>query len=158
MTICRRQPAGITLRLDDLTAYVIYLHHKLSTREYTMPMPLWWGHINKRVFNPREIRKGKRPTLTHIGRSSGKSYVTPLDAHPVDGGYMFILVYGSKSDWVQNIMKAGTATLQRDGAEIELASPTIVSKEVAEAALPDGTKIPSGLINVDEFLRMDIAV
>lgn len=122
-----------------------------------MPMPLWWGHINKRVFNPREIRKGKRPTLTHVGRSSGKTYVTPLDAHPIAGGYMFILVYGSKSDWVRNIMQAGTATLTRDGAQIELTTPRVVSRNVAEAELAEGTKIPSGLINVDEFLQMDIA-
>lgn len=24
-----------------------------------MPMPLWWGQINKRVFNPRGLRNGK---------------------------------------------------------------------------------------------------
>ena len=122
-----------------------------------MPMPLWWGQVNKRVFNPRELRKGDRPTLTHVGRSSGKTYVTPLDAHPVDGGYMFMLVYGSRSDWVQNIMAAGTATLLRDGEQIELVSPRVVSRAVAEAELPEGTDIPSGLIKVNEFLQMDVA-
>ena len=23
-----------------------------------MPMPLWFGHVNKRVFNKRELNKG----------------------------------------------------------------------------------------------------
>ncbi|MFB9301312.1 hypothetical protein [Kibdelosporangium philippinense] len=55
--------------------------------------------MNKRVFNPGAIARGKRPVLTHIGRTSGTTYRTPLDAHPVDGGYLFILVYGSRSDW-----------------------------------------------------------
>ncbi|MCD2106479.1 hypothetical protein O4214_16775 [Rhodococcus erythropolis] len=56
-----------------------------------MPMPRWWGHVNKRVFNPRAISSGKRPVLTHVGRTSGTTYRTPLDAYPVDGGYVFIL-------------------------------------------------------------------
>lgn len=64
-----------------------------------MPMPKWLTHVNKRVFNPGAIARGKRPVLTHIGRTSGTTYRTPLDAHPVDGGYLFILVYGSRSDW-----------------------------------------------------------
>ncbi len=82
-----------------------------------MPMPLWFGQINKRVFNKMELKRGVRPVLTHVGRSSGKVYRTPLDAHPVDGGYLFILVYGSGSDWVQNALAAGTGCcgLHADG-------------------------------------------
>jgi hypothetical protein len=83
--------------------------------------------------------------------------VTPLDAHPVDGGYIFILVYGSKSDWVQNIMASGSATLARNGEIIELANPRVISNDVAVPQLPEGTKVPGGLIAVNEFLQMDIA-
>ncbi len=122
-----------------------------------MPMPLWWGHVNKRVFNPMEIKRGKRPTLTHVGRSSGRTYVTPLDAHPVDGGYLFILVYGSKSDWVQNILAAGLATLSRDGKSFELSNPRVISGDVAWPLLGEDVKPPSGFLKVNEFLQMDVA-
>ena len=44
-----------------------------------MPLPRWLAHINKRVFNPMEVRRGARPVLIHTGRSSGKTYRTPLD-------------------------------------------------------------------------------
>src|SRR3546814_20160772 len=63
-----------------------------------MPMPRWWGHVNKRVFNPRAISSGKWPVLTHVGRTSGTTYRTPLDAYPVKGGYVFILVYGRSEE------------------------------------------------------------
>ncbi len=66
-----------------------------------MPMPMWVAEINKRVFNPMERRRGVRPVLSHVGRVTGRIHHTPLDAHPVDGGYVFILVYGSRSDWVR---------------------------------------------------------
>ncbi|GAB1511362.1 PNPOx family protein [Actinophytocola sp. KF-1] len=46
---------------------------------------------------------GKRPVLTHVGRRSGRTYRTPLDAHPVEGGYVFVLVYGPGSDWARNV-------------------------------------------------------
>jgi len=122
-----------------------------------MPMPLWFGHINKRIFNKLELRKGKRPVLAHVGRSSGKTYRTPLDAHPVADGYMFILVYGSGSDWVQNILAAGSAILEIDGKRIDLEAPRIVGPEVAIDALPEGTRRPPKFMNVTEFLQMDLS-
>jgi deazaflavin-dependent oxidoreductase (nitroreductase family) len=122
-----------------------------------MPMPRWWGQINKRVFNPRELERGVRPVLTHVGRTSGETYRTPLDAHPVDGGYLFILVYGSKSDWVRNVLAAGHARLTIDGEEIDLATPRLVDEGEARQALPDTVKRPPRLLRITEYLRMDFA-
>lgn len=121
-----------------------------------MPMPKWWGHVNKRVFNPRAVAGGKWPVLTHVGRTSGATFHTPLDAHPVDGGYLFILVYGSRSDWVQNILKAGSARLRVDGQEFELAAPRIVGPDEAFQALSDAVARPPKVLRIREFLRMDL--
>ena len=71
-----------------------------------MPMPLWWGQINKRVFNPRSARNGKWQVIRHVGRVSGQTYRTPLEAHRVDDGFIIMLVYGSRCDWVQNVLAA----------------------------------------------------
>jgi deazaflavin-dependent oxidoreductase (nitroreductase family) len=92
-----------------------------------VPMPRWWTRINKRVFNPMELRRGVRPVLTHVGRSSGTTYRTPLDAHPVEGGYVFVLVYGSRSDWVRNTLAAGHARLTVDGQDVELTAPRVIA-------------------------------
>jgi deazaflavin-dependent oxidoreductase (nitroreductase family) len=121
-----------------------------------MPMPRWWGQINKRVFNPLEIRRGARPVLTHVGRTSGTTYRTPLDAHPVDDGYMFVLVYGPESDWVRNVLAAGRARLEVDGDEVELTSPRIVGEDEAWAALPAEVKRPPRFLRITDFLRMDL--
>ncbi len=121
-----------------------------------MPVPKWVAQVNKRVFNPMDLKRGKRPVLTHVGRSSGKTYRTPLDAHPVDNGYIFILMYGSDSDWVKNVLAAGTASLKIDSDEFELASPRLVTKDVAWQQLPEATKAPPGFLRVTEFLQMDI--
>jgi deazaflavin-dependent oxidoreductase (nitroreductase family) len=120
-----------------------------------MPMPLWWGHINKRLFNPRAVAGGKWPVLTHVGRGSGTTYRTPLDAHPVDGGYLFVLVYGSRSDWVRNVLAAGTARLRVDGSEVALTAPRLVDRDEAFRALPAEVRRPPRLLRITEFLRMD---
>lgn len=122
-----------------------------------MPMPKWWGHVNKRVFNPRAIAGGKWPVLTHVGRTSGTTYRTPLDAHPVDGGYLFVLVYGSGADWVQNILKAGSARLRINGKELRLAAPRLIGETEAFDALPPEVTRPPKLLRITEFLRMDLA-
>ncbi len=122
-----------------------------------MPVPMWVAEVNKRVFNPMEKRKGKRPVITHTGRSSGKTYQTPLDAHRVEGGFIFILMYGSKSDWVQNVLTAGAASVTKDGESFELTSPRVISKDEAWHQLPDTVKAPPGFLNVTEYLQMDLA-
>jgi deazaflavin-dependent oxidoreductase (nitroreductase family) len=121
-----------------------------------MPMPRWWGHINKRVFNPRVIAAGKWPVLTHVGRSSGQTYRTPLDAHPVEGGYLFVLVYGSRTDWVRNVLAAGSASLRVDGREVALVAPRLVGRDEAEQALPADVSRPPRVLRISEFLRMDL--
>jgi deazaflavin-dependent oxidoreductase (nitroreductase family) len=122
-----------------------------------MPMPRWWTHINKRVFNPLELRRGVRPVLTHVGRSSGTTYRTPLDAHRVANGFVFILVYGSRSDWVRNTLAAGHARLTIDGQELELTAPRLVSGEEAWEAIGDSVRRPPGVLRITEYLRMDLA-
>lgn len=121
-----------------------------------MPMPRWWGQINKRVFNPRAVAGGRWPVLTHVGRTSGAVYQTPLDAYPGEGGYLFIPVYGPRSDWVRNVMATGTARLRVDGREVDLVAPRLIGREEAFRDLPSTARPPAAL-RITEFLRMDLA-
>lgn len=119
-----------------------------------MPMPLWWGQVNKRVFNPLSLRGDRYQVIRHVGRSSGRSYRTPLEAVPVADGYVITLVYGSRSDWVQNVLAAGAAELEVDGRVVGLADPELLTADEAFARLPPGTKRPPRLLRIDEFLAM----
>lgn len=121
-----------------------------------MPLPRWIARINRRVFNPREVARGERPVLVHVGRRSGAEYRTPLDAHAVEGGYLFFLMYGARSDWAQNVLAAGEARVVVDGREIELVDPRLIARAAARELLPDSVKLPPGVLRVNEFLRMDL--
>jgi deazaflavin-dependent oxidoreductase (nitroreductase family) len=121
-----------------------------------MPMPRWLAHINKRVFNPIEVRRGARPVLIHTGRSSGKTYRTPLDAHRLPDGYLFIPLYGPRTDWVKNVLAAQAARLCIDGHEIELQSPRLVKKKDIWPMVPKTTNSYPGITGESELLRMHI--
>jgi deazaflavin-dependent oxidoreductase (nitroreductase family) len=122
-----------------------------------MPLPRWLAHINKRVFNPVEVRRGARPVLIHTGRSSGKTYRTPLDAHRLPDGYLFIPLYGPRTDWVKNVLAAQAARLSIDGHEIELQSPRLVKKKDIWAMVPTTTKSYPGISGESELLRLTSA-
>ena len=122
-----------------------------------MPMPRWVAKVNKRVFNPMEIRRGTRPVLLHVGRSSGNHYETPLDAIPVEGGYLVMVVYGRRTDWLRNVLAAGGATLRIDGERIDLVNPRVIGADEADTLLPPSTSRPPGMLRITDYLRMDTA-
>lgn len=122
-----------------------------------MGMPKWWGHVNKRLFNPGALKSGRWDVLTHRGRRSGRAYRTPLGSYEVGGTYIFILVYGSGSDWVQNILADGRARLESRGQIIELTRPRLISESTAWQLLDGVAKPPPALLRVNEFLQMDVA-
>jgi deazaflavin-dependent oxidoreductase (nitroreductase family) len=121
-----------------------------------MPLPRWLAHVNKRVFNPWTMRRGNQPVLIHVGRSSGTTYHTPLDAHPLPDGYVFIPLYGPRTDWVKNVLANGAAHLVIGGREIELVAPRLVPKRDIWSLLPPTTKRPPGISDESKLLRMDI--
>lgn len=108
-------------------------------------MPRAVAKFNRRVTNPaaRSITPWLPGlcTLEHVGRKSGRRYRTPLLVFPTPDGFVFLIGYGPKSDWVKNVLAGGQAVLHRRGSGIALVNPRVVSKAEA-AAIVSG---PSGM-------------
>ena len=119
-----------------------------------MALPRWLAQINKRVFNPGQIQKGKYPVVTHVGRRSGKTYETPLDAFPTKTGFVLVARYGPESDWVRNILASGTADLRVDGQIHRLGAARLVDQTQALAELA-ATEAPAHFTKAQHFVLMD---
>ncbi len=119
-----------------------------------MPMPLWWGQVNKRVFNPSALKNGKWDIITHVGRVSGATYRTPLQAYAVPGGFVISVVYGPKTAWLQNVLTAGAATLEYQGKEVSVTNPRMIPTEEA-LALNSDVEAPPAMLKIGKFLRLD---
>lgn len=122
-----------------------------------MPMPRWLARFNRGTFNRLELKRGERPVLIHTGRRSGRTFHTPLDAHPVDGAFIFVVTYGLESDWVQNVLAAGTARLRVRDDEYALHHPQVLTGTEAAELLPASARRVTRLLRIDHVLWMDIA-
>jgi deazaflavin-dependent oxidoreductase (nitroreductase family) len=58
--------------------------------------------------------------LTHVGRKSGKVYRTPINVFPASNGFIIALTYRSQSEWVQNVLAAGSCELKTRGKKYQL--------------------------------------
>lgn len=120
-----------------------------------MPVPKWVAKVNKRYTNPKAIDGGKWPVLSHVGRKSGMTYRTPLEVYRIEGGFLFVLMYGSDADWVQNLLFAGKATLTIGDDVFDLVNPRLIPEAEAWFLVPPETKKPPSFLRVHEFLRAD---
>jgi deazaflavin-dependent oxidoreductase (nitroreductase family) len=87
--------------------------------------------VNRRVFNPRQMRTAGTPgayagVIRHVGRRSGKAYETPVVPLPTDDGFVILLPYGDRPDWVRNVLAAGRATIVHEGEEYAVVEPELL--------------------------------
>jgi hypothetical protein len=74
--------------------------------------------------------------LKHVGRSSGREYVTPLWAYPLGDGFVFALAHGPNVDWCRNILASGKGTLTWKEQEYALEKPELLPIALAWQAYP----------------------
>jgi deazaflavin-dependent oxidoreductase (nitroreductase family) len=90
--------------------------------------------------------------VKHVGRTSGRNYVTPVRAAPTDDGFAITLPYGATTDWLKNVLAAGAATIVCDGLETEVARPEVVDSSVARRYFLVKDQRTQRLFGVDEYL------
>lgn len=62
----------------------------------------------------------------HVGRRSGKPYVTPTGAAVVGDTIVIPLSFGNVSDWARNVRAAGQCVVQLGGKTYHAAQPEFV--------------------------------
>jgi deazaflavin-dependent oxidoreductase (nitroreductase family) len=72
--------------------------------------------------------------VVHRGRRSGRTYRTPVVAFRRDRELAVVILYGERSDWVQNAL-AGGAEIVRGGHTFALVQPRVVSLDEARPSL-----------------------
>jgi deazaflavin-dependent oxidoreductase (nitroreductase family) len=124
-----------------------------------MPAPRSLARFNKRFTNRLTSKvAGFLPgfaIVTHIGRNSGRSYRTPVNAFRTDDGYIIALTYGAQSDWVKNVLAARSCELQTRGRRVRLHDPHIVTDE-SRGWAPPPVRLILGLIDAPQYMRLSV--
>jgi deazaflavin-dependent oxidoreductase (nitroreductase family) len=93
--------------------------------------------------------------VNHVGRKSGRVYRTPVNAFRADNGYIIVLAYGPESDWVKNVLAAGSCELQTKGRQMHLSDPHIVTDE-SKGWAPLPVKLLLSLGNVPQYMKLSL--
>ena len=116
-----------------------------------------------RAMRPLAIKSAGGPgasasVVHHVGRTSGRSYATPVAAVPIDDGFVVALPYGLRADWVRNVLARGSATIDRDGATYGVDRPEVVPLSAVEQQFSLADQRAHRVFGVDQCLRVRRAV
>ena len=92
----------------------------------------------------------------HVGRRSGKHYVTPTSAHLSGEIVVIPLTFGNQSDWVRNVRAAGGCTVQLGGRRHAAARPqfldAVTARPLVRQAFNPVERLGFRLLGIKQFL------
>src|SRR5215469_4031915 len=85
-----------------------------------------------KILNPFMVRlAGRRffpmAQIHHVGRRSGKAYITPTSAHIRGDLLLIALTFGNQSDWSRNVRAAAGCTIRLGGRIYHATRPQLVT-------------------------------
>jgi len=91
-----------------------------------------------RAMRPLALRSaGKEGSNTsvvrHVGRRSGRTYETPVIAVQREDSFLIALPHGKRTDWLQNVLGKGSATIVTNGHAYEVDRPEVIPMAEATA-------------------------
>jgi deazaflavin-dependent oxidoreductase (nitroreductase family) len=116
--------------------------------------------LNRSLTNPRVMRTAgtdatQTSVIQHTGRTSGRVYETPVDTIPAKTGFLIALPYGTRADWVRNVLASGSATVVTRGERVDVDRPSIVATADVEGQIPAKTLRTLRLFGVNQCLRLE---
>jgi deazaflavin-dependent oxidoreductase (nitroreductase family) len=149
----------IVLAVVFLALSAIAIVYVLGIRSESSTVRNAARRVHHRVGNRVQMRSAGTPgtfasVIRHQGRRTGKTYETPVWAVPTEDGFVIAIVYGSRSDWLKNVMASGAAAIVHQGETYPVNQPEIIPMETARAYFPATLQRTRRLIRVDRCLRV----
>jgi deazaflavin-dependent oxidoreductase (nitroreductase family) len=115
--------------------------------------------FSRAVVNPRVMKTAGTPgayasVVHHVGRTTGRSYETPVAAEPTDDGFVIALPYGTMSNWVKNVVASGSATITDEGATYRVDRPQLLPLVEMIDHFPEKDRRGLARFRVDQCLRV----
>jgi deazaflavin-dependent oxidoreductase (nitroreductase family) len=95
------------------------------------PMTKVFNPLIRRIAGRRHFPMAAR--IHHVGRISGRPYVTPASARLHGGTVVIPLTFGNRSDWARNVVAAGRCSIRVNGVDLEAVNPVFVNVRDARA-------------------------
>ena len=136
----------------------LWLALVISMRTKYTPVLTAIRRMNRRFTNPRVMRTAGKPGATYSvirneGRSTGSEYRTPIGVLDTDdGGLVITLPYGTSSDWLKNVLAAGSAIVDHNGDSYAVTEPKVVGADEVGRHFSTRERWTNRIYGVDHFL------
>jgi deazaflavin-dependent oxidoreductase (nitroreductase family) len=115
--------------------------------------------LQRAIINPRQMRSAGTPgayasVIRHRGRVSGRPYETPVGAVAAGDGFVIALVYGSRTNWLQNVLASGSASIVHEGTTYSVDHPEIIPMQAVATRFTAGDQRGFRWLDVDQVLRV----
>ncbi|HWS93755.1 MAG TPA: nitroreductase [Mycobacterium sp.] len=114
---------------------------------------------NRYLLNPLMLRLAGHKhwyaaAVHHTGRRSGKQYATPVVVERVADGFVIPLPYGTRVDWLQNVLAAGRATIASQGESYDVVQPEIIDTAAALPLLSARRRRTFQRVGIEQYLKV----
>ena len=130
----------------------------LAVRIVLRPMTRMLNPLVGRLAGRRHFRMAAQ--IRHIGRRSGRPYMTPAAARLSGDVIVIPLTFGNRSDWSQNVRAAGGCSLKVSGQEYTAVAPEFVDRHDAgpllKSAFGPVERAGFRLLGIRQYLRLRV--
>jgi deazaflavin-dependent oxidoreductase (nitroreductase family) len=115
--------------------------------------------LQRAFINPRQLQSAGTPgayagVICHRGRTSGRPYETPVGVVADDDGFVIALVYGTRTNWLQNVLASGSATIVHEGRTWQVDRPEVVPMRTVLSLFTASDQQGFRVLRVDQALRV----
>lgn len=119
--------------------------------------PIIW--MSKKVMSPMQMRSAGTPgayasIVRHRGRISGTEYATPVGVVTDGDAFLVALPYGSRAQWLRNVLAAGSATLVHEGTTYRVDRPELIALATVADRFPPSDRRLFRWLRVEDCLRL----
>lgn len=122
------------------------------------PMTRVLNPLMRKLAGRRHVRMAAE--LRHVGRTSGRAYVTSVGAQVSGDVAVIPLTFGNQSDWSKNVRAAGGCSIRVSGQDYEATEPQFVDRADAGPLLRPvfGPVMRAGfrLLGIKQYLRLRV--
>jgi deazaflavin-dependent oxidoreductase (nitroreductase family) len=123
------------------------------------PLVLDTVRRTSRAMKPLALRSAGTPgayasVIRHVGRTTGRTYETPVGAVATADGFVIALPYGTNTDWLKNVLASGSATIVDEGSTYDVDRPQVVPMAEAGHHFSPQDQRAHRMFGVDECLRV----
>ena len=99
--------------------------------------------------------------IRHVGRKSGRQYLTPVGAGRAGDTFVIPLTFGNQSDWSRNVRAAGGGSIRLNGVDYRVNQPRLAGRAQAaplvRAAFGPVMRAGFGVLGIRQVLLLTLA-